>query len=724
LVSQGSKALIAFTAALEDSAGAAAKMRDIQLDSLSGDFTLFKSAVEGAAISIGATLSPALRSITGDLTGAVTWFNKLGDTEKKMISWGTASAGALSLTAGAAGLVITKIPAMVKGFKMLPKITGPVAVVTAGVLLNAVAWAKAYKHYKLWRDGIISAEEDADGWRKAVKNQQKAFDLLSLSMKQAKDGGYDPVAMTVSELNVDFKELNKLLGGHTKLTMNAGVLQTILAKNLGETEKKITKTTEATEEAGDATNDLNDDAGNLNDTLAANTTEWGNIGEAFGTYVAITGEGYGLNALQAVEYYKTVKEKGLETAEAERAVTNTISNLQLERFTGAKFLDVQATKEHRGEIEKREVVDKDHLNKIQQYRGKQFEGHRGIITKATGMIKKFFDWEVLASHERSEKAYSIRAAQYAKEADALDRYYADLSSGEEAMIRLQKNMADEELEISNRVYQERIKLDQEQTREREVLGAQFLRSVQNQADEELGIVNLSNREKGRLRELSSTKREDLLNDELGRVEEIYQNFLPFFEKYNLDLTSLDQWRADVMLETEQHLTKNKIEELNKYSSRFEERLMNDTKMAADYWGAVDLVTGTFDEQKYLESRKGAGGYIYQGMDPEYVNRLTEPMNLSTLYGAQSESPSLVPEQELSALSSLYGFQNGGQAAETLSQPAPQTSQYESYPETASQAQGDLHIHIEIANMNGGDEGALNDLAEDIARRIKGQNITI
>ena len=48
-------------AAIEDSAGASQKMAETQLDNLSGDITLFKSALEGAQIAVSDQLTPALR---------------------------------------------------------------------------------------------------------------------------------------------------------------------------------------------------------------------------------------------------------------------------------------------------------------------------------------------------------------------------------------------------------------------------------------------------------------------------------------------------------------------------------------------------------------------------------------------------------------------------------------------------------------------------------------
>ena len=85
------------TAQVEDSAGAAQKMADTRLDNLAGDITLFKSALEGAKITITSDLTPSLRKATqvgtkavsalangfgkGGLQGAVEQVHKVLDKE-------------------------------------------------------------------------------------------------------------------------------------------------------------------------------------------------------------------------------------------------------------------------------------------------------------------------------------------------------------------------------------------------------------------------------------------------------------------------------------------------------------------------------------------------------------------------------------------------------------------------------------------------------------------
>lgn len=71
LVEQGPDRLAELTGALEDSEGAAQEMADTRLDSLSGQFEILKSAVEGAKIEIGEKLAPKTREFVEKATAKV-----------------------------------------------------------------------------------------------------------------------------------------------------------------------------------------------------------------------------------------------------------------------------------------------------------------------------------------------------------------------------------------------------------------------------------------------------------------------------------------------------------------------------------------------------------------------------------------------------------------------------------------------------------------------------
>lgn len=73
------------TDSINEAGGTAEEMADKQLDTLEGKFTMFKSAMEGLAISFGEVLLPAITDVIEKVTDVVTWFNELDDGTKKMI---------------------------------------------------------------------------------------------------------------------------------------------------------------------------------------------------------------------------------------------------------------------------------------------------------------------------------------------------------------------------------------------------------------------------------------------------------------------------------------------------------------------------------------------------------------------------------------------------------------------------------------------------------------
>lgn len=70
ILSVGGDRLREYEKRLKDSAGTAARIAAVQMDTLRGSFIRFKSALEGAAITIGKALAPALNSIADALAAA------------------------------------------------------------------------------------------------------------------------------------------------------------------------------------------------------------------------------------------------------------------------------------------------------------------------------------------------------------------------------------------------------------------------------------------------------------------------------------------------------------------------------------------------------------------------------------------------------------------------------------------------------------------------------
>ena len=102
--------------ALGDCAGAAEQMANTQLDNLAGDITLFKSALEGAQITLSDQLTPALREFTQFGTEAVT---SLSDAFKEGGLSGAMTALGGVLSDGLNRLVAAAPQAMNAGMQLL-----------------------------------------------------------------------------------------------------------------------------------------------------------------------------------------------------------------------------------------------------------------------------------------------------------------------------------------------------------------------------------------------------------------------------------------------------------------------------------------------------------------------------------------------------------------------------------------------------------------------------
>ena len=113
---------------IENSGGAAQQMADTQLDNLSGQLTILKSAVEGFAISIGESLMPMVKNIVAKLQSFVDWLNSLDEGTRQVIVKIGLFVAALGPFLVILGTVISKVGVTMQAFSSLGlKISGAVA---------------------------------------------------------------------------------------------------------------------------------------------------------------------------------------------------------------------------------------------------------------------------------------------------------------------------------------------------------------------------------------------------------------------------------------------------------------------------------------------------------------------------------------------------------------------------------------------------------------------
>lgn len=115
-----------------NSDGAAQQMADTQLDNLSGQLTLLKSALEGLAISFGEILMPMVRSAVEKIQAFVDKLNGMSDAQKETILKIAALAAAIGPLLIVLGKTISTVGTTMKTFSSLTKGVAKLGVKIAG----------------------------------------------------------------------------------------------------------------------------------------------------------------------------------------------------------------------------------------------------------------------------------------------------------------------------------------------------------------------------------------------------------------------------------------------------------------------------------------------------------------------------------------------------------------------------------------------------------------
>lgn len=144
LFNEGMDSVAGYEDSLRTGMGTASQQAETRLDNLSGQVTLLKSALEGAAISIGETLTPMISQLVGWVQQAVDWFNSLDEGQQQMIvtvGLAAAAIGPLLMILGdivwSVGSIATAVGSL-SGF-----ITGTVAPAITGALSGLFSFLAA-----------------------------------------------------------------------------------------------------------------------------------------------------------------------------------------------------------------------------------------------------------------------------------------------------------------------------------------------------------------------------------------------------------------------------------------------------------------------------------------------------------------------------------------------------------------------------------------------------
>ncbi|MCC6910368.1 MAG: phage tail tape measure protein [Phycisphaerales bacterium] len=140
LLSQGADKLREYTRALGDAGGTASRIAGVQLNTLKGQATIFKSALEGLAIAVGESLVGALRAVAHSITRATAAMAQWVRENRSVVVIAAASillVGALGVTLVAVG-VAAQAAAFVLGGLRTILLTAKAALLAVGAAAGAI----------------------------------------------------------------------------------------------------------------------------------------------------------------------------------------------------------------------------------------------------------------------------------------------------------------------------------------------------------------------------------------------------------------------------------------------------------------------------------------------------------------------------------------------------------------------------------------------------------
>jgi len=124
LVSQGSDALMTFIDRLRESGGLAERIEKEQLNTLSGQWDILKSQIQGVAITLGQDLMPYARTLIYIGQQIVSLFDNLDASQRAQIVQWVALGGAILGIVSVLGVTAFAISAFIKGLLLLGSVVG------------------------------------------------------------------------------------------------------------------------------------------------------------------------------------------------------------------------------------------------------------------------------------------------------------------------------------------------------------------------------------------------------------------------------------------------------------------------------------------------------------------------------------------------------------------------------------------------------------------------
>jgi len=232
LVGQGHEAIRKLTSELENAGGIASRVAKIQMEGLKGSFIRFKSAAEGAMISVGEQLAPALKGLLEAGIRVTNWisnkfipaFTSLSPLTQQIIIGLIAFAAALGpllMIVGQVAIGLGALSAAIAGVSatMGLAFVGVIVAVAAGFALwKLVQWARETQIFGRALDyvknalGFLSDEEYAAA--QASRKLNENLGDVTPTAEELRDAlGEAGISGSVKELHTAMANLGGVVGG-------------------------------------------------------------------------------------------------------------------------------------------------------------------------------------------------------------------------------------------------------------------------------------------------------------------------------------------------------------------------------------------------------------------------------------------------------------------------------------------------------------------------------
>ncbi len=345
LVSAGADELERYTAELTGT-NKAAELATIQLDTLVGDIKLLKSAVEGAAISLGEGLAPAIRGAARLLTELVGKFNALPQPIKAFTATVVGATAAMALFAGSGILLLAQLPKIGLAYKALSGavLTARIALLEAGgamaifgtsagvaglaiVTLGSVVWATK----RIYDALTVSVDNNAvklEHNKEINKDFREGIEEVTVALEDWKRLGIDPTTAVLGQLVIDIGKLNKKLNSNFTIFTKVDSILRALGRGVGDLDTAIKDTTVSSSLFAVANNLLTRGLLALGGALQIHLRDWEDVIDKFDEWRSITGEGWQATTDQALDYFETLRDEGLLSGDALLVVNRKIIELE------------------------------------------------------------------------------------------------------------------------------------------------------------------------------------------------------------------------------------------------------------------------------------------------------------------------------------------------------------------------------------------------------------